>query len=52
MLSQTFSVIIELGISVPGHGIEVEDGLNYIDKSFLFRLILTVQLPFDKVYDT
>ena len=52
MLSQTFSVIIELGISVPVHGIEVIDGLNYIDKSFIFQLISIVQLPFEKVYDT
>ena len=34
MLSQAFSVIIDHGINLSGHSIEVVDGLNAIDKSF------------------
>ena len=52
MLSQAFSVIIDLDISAPGHGREVVDGLNAIDKSFLFPLMSTVQLTGSKGYDT
>ena len=51
MLSQAFSVIIDHGISAPGHGREVVDSLNAIEKVFLFQLISTVQLPVEKGYD-
>ena len=52
MLSQAFSVIIDRGISAPGNGREVVDGLNAIDKMFLLQLMTTVQLPGAKSYDT
>ena len=52
MLSQSFSVIIDRGISAPGHVREVVDGLNAIDKRFLFQLISIVQLPGAQGYDT
>ena len=52
MLSQYFSVIIERGISAPGHGREVVDGLNSIDKMFLFQLVSTVQFTGENFYDT
>ena len=52
MLSQAFSVIIDCGISALGHGREVLDRINVIDKSVLFQLISTVQLPGKKGYDT
>ena len=45
MFSRAFSVIIYRGISTPGHGIEVVDGLNDIYKRFLFQSISTLQLP-------
>ena len=35
MLLQVFPDIIDCGISAPGHGREVLDGINTIDKSFL-----------------
>ena len=44
--------IIGRGIVAPGHGREVVDGLNAIEKSFLFHLISTLQLPGTKGYDT
>ena len=52
MLSQDFYVIIDRGISSPGHGREVVDGLNTIEKRFLFQLMPTVQLPVTKGYGT
>ena len=36
IMSQAFSVIINRSISAPGHGREVVDGLNSIEKRFLF----------------
>ena len=45
MLSQVFSVIIDCGISAPGHGRELVHGFKSIDKMFLFQLISTVKLP-------
>ena len=34
-------VIIDHGISAPGHGIEVVDCLNATEKRFLFQLMCT-----------
>ena len=48
MLSQAFYVIIGSGISAPLHGIKVVYGLNTIEKSFLFQLMPTMQLPGEK----
>ena len=38
-------------ISEPGHGRDVVDGLNDTDKSFIFILMATVQLPVSKRFD-
>ena len=43
---------MDRGISAPGHGREILDGLNTTDKSFLFQLISTVQFMGAKRYDT
>ena len=32
VMSQTYSIIIDRGISAPGYGKEVVDGLNAVDK--------------------
>ena len=45
VMSQTYSIIIDRGISSPGHGKEVVDGLNAVDKSYIYQLIFKVQLP-------
>ena len=50
MLSQAFYVIIYRVTSELGHVIEVVDGLNTIDKSFIFQLMATFQLPGAKKY--
>ena len=52
MLSPDFYVIIGCDISATGHGREVVDGINFIEKRFLFKLISTVQIPGEKGYDT
>ena len=52
MLSQAFSVIIDRGISEPGHVREVVDGLNVISKRFLYQLMSNLQLLGKKSYDT
>ena len=36
VMSQTFSIIIDWGISAPGHGKEVADGLNDVDKRYIY----------------
>ena len=35
VISQTYSIIIDRGISAPGHGKEVVDGLNDVDNTCL-----------------
>ena len=44
VMSQTYSIIIDHGISAPVHGKEVVDGLNDVDKRYIYRLISKVQL--------
>ena len=36
VMLQCYSVIIIRGISTPGHGKEVVDGLNSIDKRYIY----------------
>ena len=45
VLSQFYSVIIDRGISAPGHDREVVDGLNAVDQRFIYQLMSNVQLP-------
>ena len=50
VMSQCYSVIIEHGISAPVNGKEVVDGLNAIDKRYIYQLMSTVQLPGSKIF--
>ena len=52
VLSQCLSLIIDRGISAPGHGKDVVDGLNSIDKRYMYQLMCTVQLPGSKKSDS
>ena len=52
MLSQDFNIIIDRGISALGHGREFLDGFNDTDKSFIFHLMVTVQVPGNITFDT
>ena len=45
VISQCYSIIIDQFISAPGHGKEVVDGLNSVDKSYIYQLMSKVQLP-------
>ena len=45
VMSQTYSIIIDRSISVPGHGKEVVDGLNAVDKRYIYQLMSKVKLP-------
>ena len=51
-MSQTYSMIIDLGISAPGHGKEVVDGLNAVDKRYIYQLMSKVQLPGSVIFDS
>ena len=44
VMSQTYSILIDRGISAPGHGKEVVDGLNAVDKRYIYNLMSKVQL--------
>ena len=50
--SQIYSIIIDRGISAPGHGKEVFDGFNDFDKSYIYQLMSKVQLPGSVRFDS
>ena len=43
--SKYYSIILDRGISAPGHDKEVVDGLNGVDKRYIYQSMSTVQLP-------
>ena len=51
-MSQCYYIIIDQGISAPGHGKEVVDGLNAVDKRYIYQLMSTVQLPGSNIFDS
>ena len=44
-MSQTYAIIIDPGISAPGYGKEVVDGLNDVNKRYIYQLMYRVHLP-------
>ena len=50
VMSQCYSVMIYLGISTPGHCKEVVDGLNAVDKCYIYQLVSKVQLTGSKIF--
>ena len=52
VIYQCYSIIIDRGISAPGHGKEVVDWLNDVDKRYIYKLMSTVQLPGSKIFDS
>ena len=44
VMSQTYSIIIDRGTSAHGNGKEVVDGLNAVDKRYIYQLMSKVQL--------
>ena len=51
-MSQCYLVIIDLGISAPGHGKQVVDGLNAVDKRYIYQLMSNIQLPVSNRFDS
>ena len=49
-MSQCYSIIIDLDLSAPDRGKEVVDGLNAIDKHYIYKLMSNVQLPGSKTF--
>ena len=44
VMLQFYSIIVDHGISAPGHGKEAVDGMNAIYKSYIYQLMSNVQL--------
>ena len=47
-----YSIIIDRGISAPVSGKDVVNGLNAIDKRYIYQLMYNVQLPGSKLFDS
>ena len=45
MRGRSWVATIDQGISAPGHGKEVVDGLNAVEKRYIYQLMSKVQLP-------
>ena len=52
VMSQTYSLIIDWGIIAPGHGKEVVDGINAVDKRYIYQLMSKVQIPGSVRFDS
>ena len=52
VMSQFYSIIIDRGISAPGHGKEVVDGLITVDKRYIYQLMSNVKLPGSVKFDS
>ena len=52
VMSQCYSIIIDRGISAPGHGKEVVDGLNSIEKRYIHQWMSNIQLPGSRTFDS
>ena len=50
-MSQCYSVIIDQCISAPGNYIEVVDGLNAVDKRYIYQLMTNYKLTGSKRFD-
>ena len=45
MLSHAYNITIDCSIGAPGHGKNVVDGLNAVDKNNLFKLMSRIKVP-------
>ena len=52
VMSQCYSNIIDRIITAPGHGKEVVDGINAVDKRYIYQLMSKVQLPGSVRFDS
>ena len=51
VMYQCYSVIIDRGISATEHGKELVDGLNAVDKSYIYQLMSNVQPSGSKKFE-
>ena len=51
-MSQNYSIRVNRGISAPGHGKEVVDGLNAVDKRYIHQLMSKAQIPGSVRFDS
>ena len=49
---QTYSIIIDRGISAPGNEKEVVDGFHGVDKIYIYQLMSRVQFPGSVRFDS
>ena len=52
VMSKTYSIIIDCGISAPGNFKEVIDVINDVDKRYIYQLTSKVQLPGSVRFDS
>ena len=52
VMSQFYSIIIDRDISAPGHGKEVVNELNSVDKLYISQFMSAVQLPGSNRFDS
>ena len=52
VMSQTYSIIFDRVISAPGHGKEVVDGLNAVDRRYIYQFMSKVQLTGSVIFDS
>ena len=52
VMLQCYSDIIDRDISVPVNGNEVVDGINHIEKRYIYQLMSNVKLPGSKKFDS
>ena len=52
VLSQRHSIMFGWGICEPGHGKVVVDGLNSIDKRYMYQLMSTFQHQESRTFDS
>ena len=50
-MSQCYSVMIDRGISAPGHGKEVVEGLNVIKKIYINQCLM-FNYRYQKIFDS
>ena len=50
VLSQLRSIIFDWGISAPGYGKEVADGINALDNRFIYKLMSNFQITGSKTF--
>ena len=52
VMSQCYSIIIDRRISAPGNEKQVVDGINVVDKRYIYQLMSNVQLPGSNIFDS